>query len=242
MTKLSQAIFTQLSSLSPRPPSAPTSPGGRTFGLNAPISSSRDDPRPNETFPAPLPPVILPYELNLLDNLFLNPMAVHAKASEYTDGKNRPGFNLPSGAGASVQATVSGSAAAFGNSNQEANGKAPSAPLEVYGLSGPADGSGSNGQTQRKDVGEMYDPALASMGPENPLGRGMNGNAEHSHAHDFSLGNAEIANGGPGDGLMGNGGGGGMDLFSFLMDDDSGFGAGGNWENLEIPADFSTIS
>ena len=71
MQALSKAIFEQLSSTSSR-------------GLSAPVSSSRDDPHP--TFLTPLPQVALPYELSLLDNLFVNPMAQHNKASDYTQG------------------------------------------------------------------------------------------------------------------------------------------------------------
>ncbi|WVW84848.1 hypothetical protein I302_106883 [Kwoniella bestiolae CBS 10118] len=89
MQALSQAIFEQLSKLDPPPTmgSSTGSPGGRGILRGAPISSSREDPLPNETFPAPLPAVELPYELSLLDNLFRNPMASHNKASEYTSNQ-----------------------------------------------------------------------------------------------------------------------------------------------------------
>ncbi|WVQ65613.1 uncharacterized protein L199_003791 [Kwoniella botswanensis] len=89
MQALSQAIFEQLSKLDlpPTMGSSASSPGGRGILRGAPISSSREDPLPNETFPAPLPAVELPYELSLLDNLFRNPMASHNKASEYTSNQ-----------------------------------------------------------------------------------------------------------------------------------------------------------
>ena len=80
MRNLSQAIMEQLS----KRPVAPTSPR-----MRPPVSSSRDDPLPNESFPTPLPAVTLPYELSLLDNLFFNPMAAHTKASDYTVGPNK---------------------------------------------------------------------------------------------------------------------------------------------------------
>lgn len=94
MRSVSQAIVEQLSKIDSsknRSSSAVLSPGslgriGRGF-RGAPISSSRDDPMPSEGFPAPLPPTTLPYELSLLDYLFINPMAQHNKASDYTNGK-----------------------------------------------------------------------------------------------------------------------------------------------------------
>ena len=83
LQSLSKAIFEQLASETTEQPS------GRGILRSAPISSSRDDPlpTPKETFPAPLPAVSLPYELSLLDHLFINPMSSHAKASEYTTCK-----------------------------------------------------------------------------------------------------------------------------------------------------------
>ncbi|WWC88553.1 uncharacterized protein L201_003464 [Kwoniella dendrophila CBS 6074] len=86
MQTLSQAIFDQLSKLDPPAimDSSASSPGRGGILRGAPISSSREDPLPNETFLTPLPAVALPYELSLLDNLFRNPMASHNKASEYT--------------------------------------------------------------------------------------------------------------------------------------------------------------
>ncbi|WVR06484.1 hypothetical protein IAU60_003515 [Kwoniella sp. DSM 27419] len=88
MRSLCQAIFDQLTKLDAPPTagSTATSPG-RGILRGAPISSSREDPLPNEAFPAPLPAVALPYELSLLDNLFRNPMASHNKASEYTSNQ-----------------------------------------------------------------------------------------------------------------------------------------------------------
>ncbi|WRT67942.1 uncharacterized protein IL334_004916 [Kwoniella shivajii] len=88
MQSVSQAIFEQLSKLDPPPTmsSSADSPG-RGISRGVPISSSREDPLPNESFPAPLPAIALPYELSLLDNLFRNPMASHNKASEYTSNQ-----------------------------------------------------------------------------------------------------------------------------------------------------------
>ncbi|OCF37183.1 fungal specific transcription factor [Kwoniella heveanensis CBS 569] len=110
MRSLCQAIFDQVSKLDP-PMTAGSSSNSptRTILRGAPISSSREDPLPNETFPAPLPPVALPYELSLLDNLFRNPMASHNKASEYTS--NKKCHDKKKGAGAAAGGSgVSGSA------------------------------------------------------------------------------------------------------------------------------------
>lgn len=91
MRQLSQSILEQLGSPSSAP-QAPTAASLRNLSRAAPISSSRDDPLPNSDYLAPLPSVTLPYEVSLLDNLFINPMATHQKASDYTNGaKNRAG-------------------------------------------------------------------------------------------------------------------------------------------------------
>lgn len=90
MRTLSQAILEQLAS--PIASSAPQSETAsaaatlRNLSRTAPMSSSRDEPLPNSDYLAPLPSVTLPYELSLLDNLFVNPMATHQKASDYTNG------------------------------------------------------------------------------------------------------------------------------------------------------------
>ena len=85
MQTLSKAILDQLSS-DERPLSKSSTSPGRSIRSCAPVSSSRHDPLPNDKFPAPLPPIQLPYELSLLDNVFVNPMAAHNKASDYTNG------------------------------------------------------------------------------------------------------------------------------------------------------------
>ena len=225
MTKVSEAIFSQLSKLDP-PTAPPASPGRMIRG--APISSSRDDPLPNEAFPAPLPPVTLPYELSLLDNLFLNPMAAHPKASTYTDSKNRPGFRLgPSDLGG----TVSGAAASFGvkghSMGQNKNNNSNSG-LGAYGMAAQVDHNlglslgpqfphlGGNANMHNGGGQNVYDPQLAHLGTGNMTG----GAAPAAEPTDL--------------GMAG-------DLFSFLMDEDGGFGSS-NWDSLEIPADFSTIS
>ena len=89
MKAVSTAIIEQLNQVGQpisRSASNSSNSPGRCVLRCAPMSSSRDEPHPNEMFPAPLPPVALPYELSLLDNLFLNPRAAHNKISDYTDG------------------------------------------------------------------------------------------------------------------------------------------------------------
>lgn len=87
MRTLSQAILEQLAAPSAsRSATASAAATLRNLSRAAPVSSSRDDPLPNSDYLAPLPSVTLPYELSLLDNLFVNPMATHQKASDYTNG------------------------------------------------------------------------------------------------------------------------------------------------------------
>lgn len=83
MRHVSSAIFEQLRQAEAK--SSPSASTGRGVLNRAPVSSSRDDPLPNTELAA-LPAVTLPYELSLLDNLFVNPMASHKKASDYTQG------------------------------------------------------------------------------------------------------------------------------------------------------------
>lgn len=149
MQTLSKAIMEQLQSIS-----STTSPGGRGALRSAPISSSRDDPLPNESFPAPLPAIALPYELSLLDNLFVNPMAQHNKASDYTNGnkckKNgkkdeQDGNNASSGAyGSSSNGAYGGS---HGSRGDRSMGPPQGFPPNAFGgntLPGSASTAGGN--------------------------------------------------------------------------------------------------
>lgn len=90
MRTVSSSILEQLRQSAARAP--PQTSGSHDYQRGsfrgARISSSRDDPHPGTDFLAPLPQVTLPYELALLDNLFVNPMASHSKASDYTNGAN----------------------------------------------------------------------------------------------------------------------------------------------------------
>jgi len=226
MQTLSKAILEQLSNSKP---ASSDSPGGRAMGMSraAPISSSRDDPlpNPNESFPAPLPAVTLPYELSLLDNLFVNPMSSHKKASEYTNGnKNRCAGKGADGqvrggdGGAITGATIAAALAtpqgfppsAFGGTGvTPASGDQSLMGLQAYGLAAQVGGSGTN--------------SLALSGDGAKLVTGNSANANQT----MGVGAA------PGDT--------GFDLLSFLMDEEGGLGTG-TWDSLDVPADFSLWS
>lgn len=180
------------------------SPGilGRT-----PVSSSRDDPLPTEAFPAPLPSVPLPYELSLLDNLFINPMAAHGKASDYMDGNKNRQVKIANRIAAKLQ---------MPESNQ-AWGPAP------YGLppnafhSGNFNGLGPYGMAAQVGMAAGVFPSPSVSVDPNGSFSGMQ-----------QL-NGEDPNGG-------------FDVFNFLMDEEGGLGGTGNWDALEVPADFSLWS
>ncbi|WVQ96491.1 hypothetical protein IAU59_003596 [Kwoniella sp. CBS 9459] len=181
MRSLCQAIFDQLSKLDP-PPTAGSSSSSPTRGIlrGAPISSSREDPLPNEAFPAPLPPVAMPYELSLLDNLFRNPMASHNKASEYTSNKKCHDKKKAAAAGGSGSGAGIGGGAGAGSANVDYGGNGN------YG-SGSASSTGAprgyppgafHTLNQEGSGGRSH----ASRGHKRQREADTNGHA-HSHAH-----------------------------------------------------------
>ncbi|WWC62772.1 uncharacterized protein I303_105369 [Kwoniella dejecticola CBS 10117] len=200
MQALSQAIFDQLSKLDPPPTmnSSSSSPG-RGLLRGAPISSSREDPLPNEAFPTPLPAVALPYELSLLDNLFRNPMASHNKASEYTSNqkcrnkkkKEREQINVDYGG---VGNYGPPSASSHSHSNSHSHGENKGYPPNAfhhstsdqirrsYGSGGNNDNSNGNGLDERRssDVGD-YTTAASLLGPYTlAMGLGQSGSFGNS--------------------------------------------------------------
>jgi hypothetical protein len=224
MQTLSKAILEQIHS---KPVSSASSPSGRIMGMSraAPISSSRDDPlpNPNESFPAPLPAVTLPYELSLLDNLFVNPMSSHKKASEYTNGnKNRFAGKGAEGQQRSGEGSViSGStiSAALANTPQgfppsafggtgvpPASGDQSMIGLQAYGLAAQVGAAASNSLALVNDGAKFVtgDPANANQ--------------------TMGVGAAPADTG--------------FDLLSFLMDEEGGLGTS-TWDSLDVPADFS---
>jgi hypothetical protein len=213
MRSVSQAILEQLGKTEP-PPSA-TSP--RSILRGAPISSSRDDPLPNEAFPAPLPPITLPYELSLLDNLFLNPMAPHNKASDYTNGcKNRNKAIANEVRSNFVQNT---SSASYGAPPQ---GFPPGVFQTSFpdglagGMAGIGAGLGPYGMAAQVSTPIATASLVGSMLNQDTQTQATNGDAQTTMESGF-------------------------DIFNFLMDEE-GLGGTTNWDALEVPADMSLWS
>ena len=250
MQAVSSAILDQIQKLDPPPrdASAPSqTPDGRAAILRgAPISSSRNDPLPHESsFPTPLPNIPLPYELTLLDNLFVNPMVKHNKASDYTCGSQKrcqqkqaqngggqpqpkqtvagPVYNNPTQFNSFVASTGSAPQSlppgAFQTGSsfptnlnqipQTSNGNGMS--LGAYGMAAV----GGSSQLDPNNLFTMQNPGGASY---NASLNGLTGNANNNNT-------ANGEDGAP------------FDVFSFLMDDESGLGNG--WDSLEVPSDFS---
>ncbi|ORY30548.1 fungal-specific transcription factor domain-domain-containing protein, partial [Naematelia encephala] len=224
LQSVSKAIIEQLTSES-RPSSAPASPRSQLL-RGAPISSSRDDPLPSETFPTPLPPVILPYELTLLDNLFVNPMAQHNKASDYTSNKKcgpkmandvRESYNTSANSHYPSSAFTNGSTAASLFASGQGDSHNGHGGLGPYGMAAQVSTPSSSG--------------AAFNG---------NGNGQVSVGAALTAGAGGIgAAGGAGGQQQEGGTDGAFDIFSFLMDEEGGLGGTGSWDALEVPADFS---
>jgi hypothetical protein len=247
MKSVSQAITEQLGKMSPpRKDGLPQarSPGGRFRA--AALSSARDDPLPNDaTFPAPLPPTTLPYELTLLEHLFLNPLTSHHKASGYTNGAKA----------AAAAAQVRKSCTKVSTRNEVTTGATPartegSIPASLppsafhsfgpYGMAAQVSGGGNT-------------PSLASV-----AGAWLGSNAGQAATGAVVPGapsgvpgaiNAELAL----TGLTGGDTNGtpaaadntvdpaaSFDIFSFLMDEEGGLNGlnTGTWNALDVPADF----
>lgn len=225
MQALSKAILERLSASAPA--SSATSPNGRSIGIprSAPISSSRDDPlpNPNESFPAPLPAVTLPYELSLLDNLFINPMSSHKKASEYTNGNKSRCAQKTSTEHRSGEPNATPSArtlsAALGSGSQ---GFPPSA----FGGTGTSKNGNDSGLSGVQAYGMAAQ--VAQENGSNTLADSIKANVNSASANQtMGLG------AGPTDT--------GFDLLSFLMDEEGGLGTG-TWDSLDVPADYSLWS
>lgn len=242
MQSLSKAIFDQISA---SPPPIPTSNNSSPRGIlrGMPISSSRDDPHPNEAFPAPLPPVTLPYELSLLDNLFINPMAAHNKASDYTKGnKNK---SRASDVRAAFNSAPDPTIASITSGNFGALGPPQGFPPGVFqsGLSG----LGAYGVAAQVNNTHDVKPQLTPIFDGNGLGNTNAMYGDMAMTNQTPMGGSGVGNGnGNVNGLMNPGGGGvgegDFDIFSFLMDEEGGLGGSGNWDALEVPADFSLWS
>jgi len=195
-------------------------------------------PNPNESFPAPLPAVTLPYELSLLDNLFINPMSSHKKASEYTNGnKNRcaqkNATELRHGVASAGPATLTASPSghprerergfppsAFGGTGMTSNGAEADPGLsgvQAYGMAAQV------GATPDGGSGAVYG-SLADNIKANMSAAGASG-ANANQTMGVGAGPADT----------------GFDLLSFLMDEEGGLGTG-TWDSLDVPADYSLWS
>jgi hypothetical protein len=238
MRNVSQAILEQLSKMdSPRNEVSSRSPGGR---LGAAISSARDDPLPNDpSFPAPLPPTTLPYELTLLDNLFLNPVSSHHKLSEYTNGKNSKlkgglesaTFNrtpAPQPLPASLPPAAFHSFGPYGIAAQVASGAAdnshhPSLASVAGAWLGTEAGAAAASTAITGAPSGNGDAIMAELqlnGIVAPPANGVNGTT--TNGDDAAAATANF------------------DIFSFLMDEEGGLSQIGNtnWNALDVPADF----
>lgn len=219
MQAASKAIIDRLSSSNPG--ANGNSPSGRIIPRSAPISSSRDDPLPNDVFPAPLPQVTLPYELSLLDNLFINPMSSHNKASDYTNGNKARCQNKSTGDGKTNSTGTTSSSTLATTSIPTPQGFPPSA----FG------GQGISANN--------IDPGLMGIQAYGMAAQmGQNGTANPTSA-DAKFPTAVNTNQ-----TMGVGAGPtdtGFDLLSFLMDEEGGLGTG-TWDSLDVPADYSLWS
>lgn len=150
----------------------------RNMLRGAPISSSRDDPHPSTDFLAPLPQVTLPYELSLLDNLFVNPMASHSKASDYTNGANCAKARAACAA-KEVRNAFAGHLDAGNNGNMA--GWNANVKRERSNSAGQAVASEPDQKRQRQDAASLSMTALAGPSGEGQSGQGaetsaMNGN------------------------------------------------------------------
>jgi hypothetical protein len=213
MQALSKAILEQLAQQGSG--SKANSPSGRVNPRLAPISSSRDDPlpNPNETFPAPLPHVELPYELALLDNLFINPMSSHNKASDYTNGNKARCQSKMTDTRSGISGVASRSAL-----TSTLLGTPQGFPPSAFGGVPVPDG----------DFGLM---GIQAYGMAAQMGQ--NGTANGQPKDGPSIASQTM-----GDGAMS--GEAGFDLLSFLMDEEGGLGP--TWDALDVPADYSLWS
>lgn len=220
MKAVSKAILDQLGESAPhifRSESSSSNSPERNMRRGAPISSSRDDPLPNEAFPAPLPAIPLPYELSLLDNLFLNPMAPHNKASDYTNGNKNRASKIAN----EVRAGYDDATSTTNPYGAPPVGFPPGAFQSGYNNQ-PSSSGGMNGLGAYGIAAQVVAPSGGTVPQTGPMAMG-------GHVQQTQQANGDMdANG--------------FDVFSFLMDEEGGLGGTGNWDALEVPADFSLWS
>lgn len=249
MQAVSSAILDQIQKLDPPPRDASTSsqtPDGRQIMRGVPISSSRNDPHPHDSpFPTPLPNIPLPYELTLLDNLFVNPMVKHNKASDYTCGSQKRCQQKQaqkSGGGGQQQPKRTDAGAVYNNPTQfnsfvASTGSAPqSLPPGAFQM-GPSFPANLNQIPQTSNGNGMGLGAygMAAVGGSSQIDPNNLFTMQNPGGASTSTGSNGVT--GTGNNAANGEDGAPFDVFSFLMDDESGLGNG--WDSLEVPSDFS---
>jgi hypothetical protein len=236
MQAVSSTILDQIQKLDPPPRDATDSSrplDGRQISRGVPISSSRNDPLPQDAFPTPLPNIPLPYELTLLDNLFVNPMVSHNKASEYTCG-SKSRLQAQSQRQANGQGQAQGAGLMYTNPTQFntlVSSTPQSLPPGAFQLpsqsqsSFPGQGTSSRPAQTNTSLGAYGMAAVGSQSTQN-----QQLDPSNLYQHQTPGGSAVPLPGNTGDEA-------GFDVFSFLMDEEAGLGNG--WDSLEVPSDFS---
>jgi len=225
MQAVSSTILDQIQKLDPPPRDATisTRTDARQMHRGVPVSSSRNDPLPQDAFPTPLPNIPLPYELTLLDNLFVNPMVCHNKASDYTCGtKNR----LNAAQAAQTQRHEGGGYTNPTQFNTLVSSTPQSLPPRAFQLPLQSQSNYGNGS------GRPLPQTSTGMGAY-----GMAAVGQSTQIDPNNLYNLQTPGGSAAPLPTAAGEEGGFDMFSFLMDDDAGLGNG--WDSLEVPSDFS---
>lgn len=255
MRSVSTAILEQLSKVKPNRNDLPTRSPGARFG--AAISSARDDPLPSDaSFPAPLPPTQLPYELTLLDNLFLNPITSHHKLSEYTNGVKKRKLDdgaaqpTPTQQPASLPPSAFHSVGPYGIAAQVTSAATKNNGLSLASAAGawlgteagqnasstviPGQPSGHAGAI----LDEMVINGVGHEHQQNGQGALQNGSTDQQQQQQQPQQQQQQQQQTQGQQQQGQDQS-AFDIFSFLMDEDSGLGQlTTNWNALDVPPDY----
>jgi hypothetical protein len=248
MQAVSSTILDQIQKLDPPPRDATisTRTDSRQIHRGVPVSSSRNDPLPQDAFPTPLPNIPLPYELTLLDNLFVNPMVCHNKASDYTCGTKK-GLDMAQQAQSQRQEsgyTNPTQNNTFVSSNPQslpprAFQLAPNQSQPTYGNgNGNGNGLGNGQRLPQTSSGIGMGMGIGAYGMA-AVGQSSTSTTHTPHIDPSNLYNLQTPGGSalPLPGTTAGEEGGSFDMFSFLMEEDAGLGNG--WDSLEVPSDFS---
>lgn len=243
MQAVSSAILDQIQKLDPPPRDASTSnrtPDGRPLLRGAPISSSRNDPLPHDSsFPTPLPNIPLPYELTLLDNLFVNPMVRHNKASDYTCGSQKRCQQKQAQKGQQQHPKQTDAGPMYTNPTQFNSLVASTTSSIPQSLPPGAFQTGSSFPATLNQLPQVSTSNSTGLGAYGMAAVGTNQIDPNNLFVMQNPGGASTSSNGGVVGTTNTTGeeGAQFDVFSFLMDDDAGLGNG--WDSLEVPSDFS---